>query len=383
METYMDFSLPANAPLLLAFAKLPDPRKERNRLYPLIDIVTVVLTGIICGANDIMSAYLWAQHRKDWFVSMGLCLNGLPSYDTLNRVFRFLDPKEFNRCFMEWVHEIAGRIQGVIAIDGKTLRNSGDAFLGTKPVHLINAFAAENQLVLGQLATEKKSNEITAIPELLKLLTIKGSIITIDAMGCQKAIVQQIKSQEGEYVIAVKKNQSKLHAEIENFFQQAKEVLPEEAGCDFERILEKNRGRIEERKIWACNFDWVDNKKILEGWTGIKSAVCVESDRTHKGKTTTEFRYYISSLEPIAEQHAQITRSHWGVENKVYWHLDVTFGEDQSKIRAGHGAENIALMRKSALNLLKADTSVKAGIENKRKMAGWNPDYLLKILGVN
>lgn len=378
----MDFSLPANAPLLLAFAKLPDPRKERNRLYPLIDIVAVVLMGIICGANDVMSAYLWAQHRKDWFVSMGLCLCGLPSYDTLNRVFRFLDPKEFNRCFMEWVDTIAGQIQGVIAIDGKTLCNSGDAFRGTKPVHLVNAFAAENQLILGQLATKAKSNEITAIPELLKLLTIKGSIITIDAMGCQKDIVKQIRSQEGEYVIAIKGNQGNLHAEIENFFQQAKEVLPEESGCDFIKILEKNRGRVEERFVWACNFDWLDNTMLIEGWADIKSAICVQSNRTHKGKTTTEFRYYISSLEPIAKQHAHITRSHWGVENKVHWHLDVTFGEDQSKIRAGHGAENIALMRKSALNLLKADTSLKAGIENKRKMAGWNPDYLLKILGV-
>lgn len=378
----MDFSLPANAPLLLAFAKLPDPRKERNRLYPLIDVIAVVLTGMICGANDIMAAYLWAQHRKDWFVSMGLCLNGLPSYDTLNRVFRFLDPKEFNRCFMEWVNAIAIRIQGVIAIDGKTLCNSGDAFRATKPIHLINAFAAENQLILGQLATEAKSNEITAIPELLKLLTIKGAVVTIDAIGCQKNIVQQIKSQEGEYVIALKGNQGNLHAEIENFFQQAREVSPEESGCDFTKSLEKNRGRVEERMVWACNFDWLDNKELIEGWAGIKSAVCVQSNRTHKGKTTIEFRYYISSLQPIAERHGHITRSHWGVENKVHWHLDVTFGEDQSKTRAGHGAENVSLMRKSALNLLKADTSLKAGIENKRKMAGWNPDYLLKILGV-
>ena len=378
----MDFSLPANAPLLLAFTKLPDPRKERNRLYPLIDIIAVVFMGILCGANDIMAAYIWAQHRKEWFVSMGLCLNGLPSYDTLNRVFRFLDPKEFNCCFMEWVSVIAGQIQGVIAIDGKTLCNSGDAFRGTKPIHLINAFAAENQLILGQLATDAKSNEITAIPELLKLLTIKGAIITIDAMGCQKEIVQQIKSQNGEYVIALKGNQGKLHDEVENFFQQAKEVSPEEADCDFTTMIEKNRGRVEERKIWACTLDWLENSDLLEGWVGIKSAVCVQSTRTYRGKATTEFRYYISSLEPEAEGHANIVRSHWGVENDVHWHLDVTFKEDQSKIRAGHGAENFSLMRKAALNLLKADKSVKAGIENKRKMAGWNPDYLLKILGV-
>jgi len=378
----MDFALPANAPLLLAFAKLPDLRKERNRLYPLIDIVAVVLMGVICAANDIMAAYLWAQHRKEWFVSMGLCLNGLPSYDTLNRVFRFLDPKAFNSCFMEWVHAIAGRIQGVIAIDGKTLCNSGDTFRETKPIHLLNAFAAENQLILGQLATETKSNEIAAIPELLKLLTIKDSIITIDAMGCQKDIVQQIKEQEGEYVIALKGNQGNLHAEIKNFFQQAKDVPPMESRCDFMRVVEKNRGRVEERMVWTCNFDWLEDASVIEAWVGIKSAVCVQSNRTFRGKTMTEYRYYISSLEPVAERHAGITRSHWGVENGVHWHLDVTFKEDQSKIRAGNGAENFSLMRKAALNLLKADTSLKAGIENKRKMAGWNPDYLLKILGV-
>lgn len=377
----MDFSLPANAPLLLAFAKLPDPRKERNRLYPLIDIVAVVVMGIICGANDIMSAYFWADHRKDWLVSMGLCSNGLPSYDTLNRVFRFLDPKEFNRCFMNWVNAIAGRIQGVIAIDGKTLCNSGDIFRHTKPIHLVNAFAVENQLILGQLATEAKSNEITTIPELLKLLTIEGAIITIDAMGCQKEIVQHIKLQGGEYVIALKGNQGNLHAEIENFFQQAKEVMPIESGCDFAQSVEKNRGRVEERQIWASSLDWLD-EEMIKDWVGIKSVVCIRSNRTHKGKSTTEYRYYISSLEPVAEQHAHITRSHWGVENNVHWHLDVTFGEDQSKTRTGYGAENFSLMRKAGLNLLKADTSIKAGIENKRKLAGWNPDYLLKILGV-
>jgi predicted transposase YbfD/YdcC len=378
----MDFSLPANAPLLLAFAKLPDPRKERNRLYPLIDIIGVVVMGIICGANDIMAAYFWAEHRKDWLVSMGFCLNGLPSYDTLNRVFRFLDPKAFNHCFMEWVNAIAGRIQGVIAIDGKTLCNSGDTFKETKPIHLVNAFAAENQLILGQLATEAKSNEITAIPELLKLLTIEGATVTIDAMGCQKEIVQQIKSQGGEYVIALKGNQGNLHAEVENFFQQAKEVLPIESGCDFAQTVEKNRGRVEERKVWACNLSWLEDAELLKDWMGIQSAICVQSNRTLKGKTTTEFRYYISSLEPTAERHAAITRSHWGVENGVHWHLDVTFGEDRNKTRAGYGAENFSLMRKAALNLLKADTSVKAGIETKRKVAGWSPDYLLKILGV-
>jgi predicted transposase YbfD/YdcC len=221
METFMSFSLPANAPLLLAFGDLPDPRKQRNQHYPLIDIIAVVIMGIICAADDFVAAYRWAYHRIEWLHSMGLCLNGVPSHDTMNRVFRLLNPKAFHECFMQWIRTIATTVEGAIAIDGKTLCNSGDEFKKTSPVHIVHAFALENQLLLGQLATDAKSNEITAIPELLKMLTIKGNIITIDAMGCQKEIVHQIKEQEGDYVIALKGNQGSLHAEAENFFQQA------------------------------------------------------------------------------------------------------------------------------------------------------------------
>lgn len=213
----MSFSLPANAPLLLAFGDLPDPRKQRNQHYPLIDIIAVVIMGIICAADDFVAAYRWAYHRVEWLQSMGLCLDGVPSHDTMNRVFRLLNPKVFHECFMQWVRTIAATVEGVIAIDGKTLRNSGDEFRKTSPLHIVHAFAVENQLLLGQLATDAKSNEITAIPELLKMLTIKGNIVTIDAMGCQKEIVKQIREQEGDYVIALKGNQGTLHAEAGNF----------------------------------------------------------------------------------------------------------------------------------------------------------------------
>lgn len=377
----MSFSLPANAPLLLAFGDLPDPRKQRNQHYPLIDIIAVVVMGIICSADDFVSVYRWACHRSQWLSSMGLCLNGVPSHDTMNRVFRLLDPKNFNECFMEWVRMIAATVEGVIAIDGKTLCNSGDGVRETSPLHIVHAFATENHLLLGQLATNAKSNEITAIPELLKMLTIKGNVITIDAMGCQKEIVKQIRKQEGDYVIALKGNQGTLHAEAENFFQQAMDVEPGESGCDFVSSIEKNRGRIEERQVWSCSLDWLSTEQ-LENWIDLKTLVCVKSTRTHKGKTTHEMRYYMSSLAPNAQRLAQIIRAHWEVENKLHWHLDVSFGEDLCKVRTDHAAENFSLAKKMALNLLKADTSEKLGVPNKRKLAGWSPEYLLKILGV-
>ena len=377
----MSFSLPANAPLLLAFGNLPDPRKQRNQDYPLIDIIAVVVMGIICAADDFVAAYRWAHHRSEWLSSMGLCLNGVPSHDTLNRVFRILDPEMFNQCFMQWVRTIAATVEGVIAIDGKTLCNSGDEFRKTSPLHIVHAFATENNLLLGQLATDAKSNEITAIPELLKMLTIKGNVITIDAMGCQKEIVKQIREGEGDYVIALKGNQGTLHAEAENFFAQAMDVTPSEAGCDFITTVEKNRGRIEERQVWTCSLDWLSTEQ-LENWIDLRTLICVRSIRTHKEKTTQELRYYMSSLASKAQRLAEIVRAHWGVENKLHWHLDVSFGEDLCKVRADHAAENFSLAKKIALNLLKADTSEKLGVPNKRKLAGWSPEYLLKILGV-
>lgn len=377
----MSFSLPANAPLLVAFQSLPDPRKQRNQHYPLIDIIAVVIMGILCSADDFVAAYRWAAHRLEWLQSVGLCLGGVPSHDTMNRVFRLLDPKRFQDCFAKWVRIIAETVTGVIAIDGKTLCNSGDDFRKTSPLHIVHAFATEHELLLGQLATEAKSNEITAIPELLNMLTIKGNIITIDAMGCQKNIVKQIVSQEGDYVIALKGNQGTLHAEAENFFLQAMDAGPKESDCNFTKSVEKNRGRIEEREIWVCSAAWLD-EMLLQEWPHLRSLVCIKSKRLHKSKMTEELRYYISSLPPEAERHGSAIRAHWGVENKLHWHLDVSFGEDLCKIRADHAAENFSLARKMSLNMLKADSSEKLGVPNKRKLCGWSPEYLLKILRV-
>ena len=373
-------NLAADAPLLQAFSSLPDPRKSRNQIYPLIDVVSVAIIGILCSGNDWVAVVRWANAYVSWFQSVGLCLNGVPSHDTIGRFFRLVNPKAFESCFAQWMQTVAEKIQGVIAIDGKTIRNSGDPFKGARPAHIVTAFAAENDIILGQLKTEEKSNEITAIPELLDTLVLKGCIVTIDAMGCQTAIAKKIQDQKGDYLFGLKGNQGMLHAEAINFFDQAISIGAEESGCSYAKSIEKDHGRIEEREIWVkTGLEWLDN---AETWTGLKSLICVQSTRHLKGKTSTERRYYISSLSVEAERIGQIIRSHSAIEVKLHWHLDVSFNEDKSKIRVGHGAENFSLLKRCVLNLIKSDTTEKASISLKRRMAGWDPDYRLTLLGV-
>lgn len=376
----MTFNLAANAPILQAFATLPDPRKSRNQIYPLIDIIGVAVIAILCSANDWMAVVRWANAYVGWFQSVGLCLNGVPSHDTIGRFFRLVDPKAFESCFTQWTNSIAEKIQGVIAIDGKTICNSGDSFKGTKPLHIVTAFAAENDIILGQLRTAEKSNEITAIPELLNTLALKGCIVTIDAMGCQTTIAEKIQEQRADYVLGLKGNQGTLYAEAVNFFDQALDIGAEEAGCSYATTIEKDHGRIEEREVWVTSdLEWLGN---VEQWKGLKSLICIRSTRYEKGKTTVERRYYISSLLSVAKRMGEIIRLHWGIENKLHWHLDVTFNEDKSKIRAGHGAENFSLLKRCVLNLVKADTTEKSSVRIRRMVAGWDPAYRLRLLGV-
>jgi len=380
MEDMMTLNLAADAPLLQAFATLPDPRKSRNQIYPLIDIVAVAIIGILCSGNDWVNIVRWANAYVAWFQSVGLCFNGVPSHDTIGRFFRLVDPKAFESCFALWMREVTEKIQGVIAIDGKTICNSGDSFAGTKPTHIVTAFAAENDIILGQLRTAEKSNEITAIPELLNTLMLKGCIVTIDAMGCQTAIATKIKEKKGDYVLGLKGNQGTLYAEAVNFFDQAMDAGAEEANCSYAKTVEKDHGRVEQREIWVTlNLEWLDNAK---DWTGLQSLICVQSTRHEKGKTTIEKRYYISSLSSQAERMGQIIRSHWAIEVKLHWHLDVSFNEDKSKIRAGNGAENFSLLKRCVLNLIKADTTEKGSVSLKRRLAGWDPAYRLRLLGV-
>ena len=376
----MTLHLAADSPLLQAFATLPDPRTSRNQVYPLIDIVAVAVIGILCSANDWMAVVKWANAYVAWFQSVGLCFHGVPSHDTIGRFFRLVDPKAFENCFIQWMQTIVEQVQGVIAIDGKTICNSGDSFKGTKATHIVTAFAAENDIILGQMRTAEKSNEITAIPELLNSLVLKGCVVTTDAMGCQTVITAKIRERKGDYVLGLKGNQGTLHAEAINFFEQVIDAGAEEAGCSYAKTIEKDHGRIEEREIWVTSdLGWLSG---IEAWEGLRSLICVRSTRHEKGNTTIEKRYYISSLLSTAERIGQIIRSHWAIEVKLHWHLDVTFNEDKSKIRAGHGPENFSLLKRCVLNLVKADTTEKASVRIKRMMAGWDPAYRLRLLGV-
>lgn len=364
-----------------AFSILPDPRKIRNQTYNLSEIVSIAILAVLCGADDWVEVSLWAESNHAWLKELGMCPEGVPAHDTFSRFFRFVNPQAFEGCFIAWTQRIAKAVGGIIALDGKTLCNSADSSEDVRAIHIVSAFAAENQLVLGQLATEVKSNEITAFPLLLALLDIKGATVTIDAGGCHRSLVKQIRAQGGNYVIGLKGNQGHLHAEAENFFRQAMECTPEEAGCDFFVSEEKSRGRLEKREVWTCgDIDWLPQKA---DWEGLQSIAAVRSTRVIKGETSTELKFYISSHTSEARTAARAIRTHWSIENQLHWQLDVSYREDECKVRKDNGAENFSVIRRATLNILKADKKTKAGIKNRRSKAGWNRGYLLELLGVN
>lgn len=362
--------------IMLSFSILPDPRKNRNQVYTLFDIITVTVLAVLCGADDWVEVSFWGEANQLWLQERGICPSGIPSHDTFSRFFRFVDPHAFEKCFISWTQKIAKVVGGVIALDGKTICNSGSG--EEKAIHLVSAFSVENNMVLGQLATEAKSNEITAFPLLIDFLDLKETVVTIDAAGCQKEIASQICDKGGDYVLGLKGNQGNLHAEVENYFKQALQVTPEEADCDVYSSEEKSRGRHEIREVWVTNrLEWLPQKG---DWKNLNSIVCLKSTRIVKEKKTIEFRYYISSLSGDAWKIGRAIRSHWCVENKLHWQLDVSYGEDDCKVRKDNGPENFSVIRRATLNLLKADKKTKAGIKNKRSKAGWDKDYMLSIL---
>jgi predicted transposase YbfD/YdcC len=363
---------------MVHFSLLTDPRKPRNQLYSVSDLISTAILATLCSADDYYSISLWTETNLDWLKSVGICENGPPSHDTYERFFKFLDPNVFRECFMAWTQAMARSIGEVIAIDGKTLCNSGDDTLD--PIHMVSAFAAENSLVLGQLKCKNKGQELETIQRLLEILDIKGAIITIDAAGCHKVIVNRIREKEGDYLIALKGNQGNLHDEAINFFEQALLTAPEEADCDYWRYEERSRGRHEIREIWATEgLDWLDQK---DDWKDLRSIVCVRLTKAVRNKQTQETRYYISSLKADAERLGRTVRSHWSIENNLHWQLDVTYREDLSRVRKGNGAENLSVVRRSTLNLLKEDKVTKVGMKNRRLKAGWDREYLLGLIGV-
>jgi len=362
------------------FAALPDPRGCQGRRHRLDDMLTIAICGVICGADSWTEVQQFGEAKQAWFSTFLKLPYGIPSHDTFGRLFALLDSDAFERCFIEWMRALAEQNGGrVIAVDGKTLRRSFEHAWDRTAVHMVSAFACANSLIFGQIATDAKSNEITAIPKLLELLDIKGAIVTIDAMGCQKAIAKQVVEADADYVLAVKENQPTLHRKVKALMDEAMlENFADMAHDRFEEI-DGDHGRIEKRRLWCTSeVHWVAETK---DWTGLRSFAVVESTRMIGTKTTTERRYYISSLSGTdAAEMARAVRGHWRIENQLHWSLDMAFREDECRIRRGRGAENFSRLRRIALNLLKKEKTLRIGIKAKRLRAGWDHDYLLRVI---
>lgn len=371
--------------LLRPFDTMPDPRAH-NTVHPLGNILLLAIMAVTCGADDWASVNRWAKAKHKWLVTIMDLSEGIPSRDTFRRVFAALDPDAFERCFLAWSAQLARITQGqLLAIDGKTIRRSFHRASGRNALHLVSAWSQKNHLVLGQIATTDKSNEITAIPKLLELLDLQGATVSIDAMGCQKNIAGQIVDQGGDYLLAVKDNHKTLHEDIRFFFDEAITLADEQLVSLAQPQVEADHGRLETRQVWAsADVGWL--RRQGHSWPQLRGIVCVECQRQTLGplgRTTVERRYYLTSHDPLkmgAKRLLEMVRGHWSVENSLHWCLDVSFREDQRRLRVGDGAQNFSRLCRLALNLLKAEKTLKAGLATKRLNCGWDNDYLLKVL---
>ena len=362
------------------FTDVQDPRMDRSKRHKLVDILFIAVAAVIAGADSFVEIEIYGERKHDWLREFLELPNGIASHDTFGRVFAAIDGSQLKECFLRWIATIAKTIGGeVIAVDGKSARRSFDKANGKSAIHVVSAWASENRIVLGQVKVDEKSNEITAIPELLSMLEIQNCIITIDAMGCQRAIAEMIQGKGADYVLALKGNQGTLREDVELFFEDAEEHDFKGSEYEYHKTFDKDHGRIETREYWIVSeLDWLEQKKR---WAGLRTIGMVRSHRTVDGKTTVETRHFISSLGLNAEQFGRAVRQHWGIENSLHWVLDIAFREDECRIRKGYAAENFGMLRHIALNLLKNDKLSKGGISAKRKKAGWDNDYLLQILG--
>jgi predicted transposase YbfD/YdcC len=367
------------------FATLTDPRVERTRVHRLGELVTIALCAVLCGANDWVAVETFGRAKEAWLRTFLALPGGIPSHDTFGRVFARLDPAEFQRCFVAWVQAVLGDAAGQgVAVDGKTLRRSPDRARGREALHLVSAWATASGLVLGQEATAAKSNEITAIPRLLRLLVLDGCVVTIDAMGCQTAIAAQVREQGADYVLALKGNQPALRRTVVAAFA---DLAPADADAwvpaerDSARTLDKGHGRVERRRYLALSDpDLLACLDPSGAWPGLRSVVRVQAERQAGDRRTGDTRYYLSSLPPDAAVLGQAIRRHWEVENRLHWVLDVLFREDACPVRVGDGAQNLALLRQLALNLLRQERTHRGSLATKRFRAALDEAYLRRLL---
>lgn len=370
--------------LIDSFANVDDPRVERTQDHPLVNIIVIAVCGVICGADSWVEIETFGAAKQDWLATQLDLSNGIPSHDTFGRVFSRIDAEQFQTGFRNWILDASQQLEGeIVAIDGKKLRRSHNKAIGKEAIFMVSAWATKANLVLGQRKVDEKSNEITAIPLLLETLVLAGCIVTIDAMGCQPKIAQAIADEQADYVLSLKGNHGNLHEDTCELFAYFEKIDFKGVEHTQTRTVSKGHGRIEIRECWS--FDptiWQSYFRTLDQWPTIQSLSRISAKRTVGDVTTIEERYFISSLPPDSAKILRAARSHWGIENGLHWVLDIAFREDESRIRLGSGAENMAVLRHIALNLLKQERSTKIGVKAKRLKCGWDEAYLLKVLQI-
>ena len=363
------------------FASLTDPRSSHapNQRHELIDILVIAVCAVICGAEGWEDIEEYGKAQAEWFAQVLDLPHGIPGHDTFRRVLARLDAEELTQCFISWTGALSDLSGGdIVSLDGKTLRHSFDRAASKTAIHMVSAWANANRLVLGQVKVDDKSNEITAIPKLLKLLDLAGATVTIDAMGCQKEIAKVITAQEADYVLALKENHPTLYDDVTLFFEDAKRTDFAEIDHEHHETVDGDHGRIETRRYWiTSDIEWLGAKA---SWSNLQSIGMVESCREIGEKVEIETRYFLTSLPADGVRFAQAVRQHWGIENSLHWVLDVSFDEDACRIRKDKGAQTFSVLRHIALNLLRRESRHKRGIKARRKRAGWDRGYLLQVL---